>query len=48
MYDTATYHKAIDVIAKKKSSKMMWVVWMLVLLALGAAGGAGYFYWTTQ
>lgn len=48
MYDTATYHKAVDVIAKKKSSKMMWVVWMLVLLALGAAGGAGYFYWTTQ
>jgi len=45
IYDTATYHKAVDApVAHKKHSVLTWLIWVLVLIAIGAAGGAGYFY----
>lgn len=45
IYDTATYHKAVDAPAPhKKASIWTWIIWALVLTTVGAAGGAAYFY----
>lgn len=47
IYDTATYHQAIDTEKPaKKSSALKWIIWIVVLLLVGAAGGAAYFYFT--
>lgn len=47
IYDTATYHQAIDSDKPvKKSSPITWIIWVAVLLLVGAAGGAAYFYFT--
>ena len=47
IYDTATYHQAIDAEKPaKKSSALKWIIWIVVLLLVGAAGGAAYFYFT--
>lgn len=47
IYDTATYHQAIDTEKPaKKSSALKWIIWIIVLLLVGAAGGAAYFYFT--
>ncbi len=49
IYDTATYHKAVEPVTHKKDSKKTtWVLWALVLLVIGAIAGAAYFYWSTQ
>lgn len=47
IYDTATYHQAIDSERPaKRSSSLRWIIWIVILLLLGAAGGAAYFYFT--
>lgn len=47
MYDTSTYHQAIDTEKPvKKSSPLKLIIWIVVLLLVGAAAGAAYFYFT--
>lgn len=46
IYDTATYHKALEHPAKKKSGWSV-VLWILGLILLGGIGGVAYFYFTT-
>ncbi|MEO5948861.1 MAG: hypothetical protein ABIP74_00475 [Candidatus Saccharimonas sp.] len=49
IFDTSTYHQALDTQpAKKKSRALMWVLWIVVLLIVGATAGAAWFYFTTQ
>ncbi len=47
IYDTATYHQALEHPEKHKSG-WTWIIWILLLLIAGAAAGAAYFYFTTQ
>lgn len=47
IYDTATYHQAIDTATPaKKSSPLKWILWVVILLLAGAAAGVAYFYFT--
>ena len=47
IYDTATYHQAIQPDATtKKHSPVKWVILIIILLVIGAAGGAAAFYFT--
>lgn len=47
IYDTSTYHQAIDAEKSvKKPALLKWIIWIVVLLLVGAAGGAAYFYFT--
>ena len=47
IYDTATYHQAIDADKpKKKPSPLKWIIWIVVLLLVGAAAGAAYYFAT--
>jgi hypothetical protein len=47
IYDTATYHQAIDTATPaKKSSPLKWILWVVILLLTGAAAGVAYFYFT--
>jgi hypothetical protein len=49
IYDTNTYHQALDAKSpKKKSPILMWILWIVVLLIVGATAGAAWFYFTTQ
>ena len=47
IYDTATYHQAIQPgDTAKKHSPVKWIILIIILLVVGAAGGAAAFYFT--